>query len=91
MGPIFDRSKEHLGITDAMVIRVRRRLIDAVQAHMRARRRRRQASTIPRSYRVRSGGVFLPEGADWVEATRSCARRSWSTRSWTRAERPPVS
>jgi hypothetical protein len=24
----------------------------------------------PAAYRVRSGGVLLPEGADWVEATR---------------------
>jgi hypothetical protein len=24
----------------------------------------------PESYRVRSGGTLLPEGADWVEATR---------------------
>jgi len=31
MGSIYDRSKEHLGTTDAMVIRVRRRLIAAVQ------------------------------------------------------------
>ena len=30
MGPIYDRSQEHLGTTDAMVIRVRRRLIAAV-------------------------------------------------------------
>ena len=28
MGPIYDRTQEHLGTTDAMVIRVRRRLID---------------------------------------------------------------
>lgn len=24
----------------------------------------------PTAYRVRSGGVFLPEGADWIEATK---------------------
>src|SRR5919197_2631215 len=35
MGPIYDRTKEHLGSADAMVIRVRRRLIAAVKAHMR--------------------------------------------------------
>jgi phenylpropionate dioxygenase-like ring-hydroxylating dioxygenase large terminal subunit len=69
MGGIYDRSKEHLASSDAMVIRVRRRLIAAVQAHMRS-------GTVPpgvddpESYRVRSGGIFLPKGADWVEATR---------------------
>src|SRR5712691_9934645 len=29
MGPIYDRTQEHLGTTDAMVIFMRRRLIDA--------------------------------------------------------------
>jgi phthalate 4,5-dioxygenase len=69
MGAIYDRSKEHLGTTDAMVIRVRRRLIAAVQAHM-------NHGVVPpgvddpQAYRVRSGGVFLPPDADWVESTR---------------------
>jgi phenylpropionate dioxygenase-like ring-hydroxylating dioxygenase large terminal subunit len=69
MGPIYDRRREHLGTSDAMVIRVRRRLISAVKAHM-------QNGTVPPgvddpgAYRVRSGGVILPDGADWVEATR---------------------
>jgi len=69
MGPIYDRSQEHLGTSDAMVIRVRRRLISAIRAH-------EQYGTVPpgvdqpEAYRVRSGGVLLPEGTDWVEATR---------------------
>jgi hypothetical protein len=69
MGAIYDRRKEHLGSSDAMVIRVRRRLLAAVRAHM-------QTGAVPPGvddptvYRVRSGGVFLPEGADWVEGTR---------------------
>jgi phenylpropionate dioxygenase-like ring-hydroxylating dioxygenase large terminal subunit len=73
MGGIYDRSKEHLASSDAMVIRVRRRLIAAVQAHMRS-------GTVPPGvddpevYRVRSGGLFLPKGADWVEATRELRR-----------------
>ena len=73
MGGIYDRSKEHLASSDAMVARVRRRLIAAVQAHMRS-------GTVPPGvddpevYRVRSGGLFLPKGADWVEATRELRR-----------------
>jgi phenylpropionate dioxygenase-like ring-hydroxylating dioxygenase large terminal subunit len=69
MGPIYDRSKEHLGTTDAMVIRVRRRLIAAVQAHMNHGVTPPGVDD-PEVYRVRSGGVFLPPDADWVEATR---------------------
>jgi nitrite reductase/ring-hydroxylating ferredoxin subunit len=67
MGPIYDRSREHLGSADAMVIRVRRRLIAAVQAHMRGVTP--PGVDDPEVYRVRSGGVVLPDGADWVEAT----------------------
>jgi phthalate 4,5-dioxygenase oxygenase subunit len=69
MGPIYDRSQEHLGTTDAMVIRVRRRLIAAVQAHMKHGITPPGVDD-PSVYRVRSGGVFLPPDADWVEATR---------------------
>jgi phthalate 4,5-dioxygenase len=69
MGPIYDRSTEHLGTTDAMVIRVRRRLIAAVQAHMKHGMAPPGVDD-PGAYRVRSGGVFLPPDADWVEATR---------------------
>jgi hypothetical protein len=69
MGPIYDRSREHLGTTDAMVIRVRRRLIAAVQAHMKHGVTPPGVDD-PDAYRVRSGGVFLPPDADWVEATR---------------------
>jgi phenylpropionate dioxygenase-like ring-hydroxylating dioxygenase large terminal subunit len=69
MGPIYDRSREHLGTSDAMVIRVRRRLIAAIRAHMQHGAVPPGVDT-PEAYRVRSGGVLLPEGADWVEATR---------------------
>jgi phenylpropionate dioxygenase-like ring-hydroxylating dioxygenase large terminal subunit len=69
MGAIYDRSQEHLGTTDAMVIRVRRRLIAAVQAHMNHGVTPPGVDD-PEVYRVRSGGVFLPPDADWVEATR---------------------
>jgi phthalate 4,5-dioxygenase oxygenase subunit len=69
MGPIYDRSKEHLGSTDAMVIRVRRRLINAVTAHMKHGVTPPGVDD-PSAYRVRSGGLFLPPDADWVESTR---------------------
>lgn len=69
MGPVFDRTKEHLGSTEAMVIQVRRRLLNAVKAHME-RGATPSGVDDPQVYRVRSGGVLLPIGADWVEATR---------------------
>jgi phthalate 4,5-dioxygenase oxygenase subunit len=73
MGAIFDRSREHLGTSDAMVIRVRRRLLAAVETYMKY-------GTVPagvddpQAYGVRSGGVTLPDGSDWVAATRDLRR-----------------
>lgn len=68
MGPIYDRGREHLGTSDVMVVRVRRRLLDAARALA-------DKGTIPPGvdepevYRVRSGGVVLDEGVDWCSAT----------------------
>jgi hypothetical protein len=69
MGPVLDRSAEHLGTSDTMIIRIRQRLLNAV-------RELQEHGTIPPGvddpavYRVRSGGVILPGDADWIEATR---------------------
>ncbi|MGB6456916.1 MAG: Rieske 2Fe-2S domain-containing protein [Streptosporangiaceae bacterium] len=68
MGPVCDRTREHLGSSDAMVIRVRRRLIAAARALA-------EAGTVPpgvdepEAYRQRSGGVILDSGADWIADT----------------------
>jgi len=73
MGPIYDRSQEHLGTSDAMVIRTRRRVINAARAL-------RDGATVPPGvddptvYRYRSGGVILPRDADWLEATKGLRR-----------------
>jgi phenylpropionate dioxygenase-like ring-hydroxylating dioxygenase large terminal subunit len=77
MGPIFDRTQEHLGSSDAMVIRARRRLIACARALAE------QGTTPPgvdrpEVYRQRSGGVVLDEDADWVEATRDL-RKAYAT------------
>jgi phthalate 4,5-dioxygenase oxygenase subunit len=73
MGPIYDRTQEHLGSSDAMVIRTRRRVINAARAL-------RDGATVPPGvddptvYRYRSGGVILPRDADWLEATKGLRR-----------------
>jgi hypothetical protein len=68
-GGIVDRSREHLGTTDAMIIRVRRRLIDAAKA-LRDHGAAPLGVDTPEVYRVRSGWVVLPKEADWWEASR---------------------
>jgi phthalate 4,5-dioxygenase len=66
MGPVLNRSLEHLGSSDVMVIRVRMRLLEAALAF-------REKGIVPPGvenpeiYQVRSGGAFLPEGQDWLE------------------------
>jgi phthalate 4,5-dioxygenase oxygenase subunit len=68
MGYIYDRTKEHLGRLDTMIIGVRRALIAAAKDL--------QAGSVhatvdnPRMYRVRPVEVLLPEGVDWFDATR---------------------
>ncbi len=68
MGPIYARQNEHLGTSDTMIIRVRRRLIAAARALA-------ENGTVPPGvdhphvYAVRSGWVNLPNGADWLAAT----------------------
>jgi len=69
MGAICDRTNEHLGSSDAMVIRVRRRLLAAARALARTGAAPPGADQ-PEAYRQRSGGVILDESVDWVEATR---------------------
>jgi phenylpropionate dioxygenase-like ring-hydroxylating dioxygenase large terminal subunit len=69
MGPIIDRTEEHLGSSDAMVIRTRRRVINAARA-LRDGGAVPPGVDHPEVYRYRSGGVILPRSADWLEATK---------------------
>jgi phenylpropionate dioxygenase-like ring-hydroxylating dioxygenase large terminal subunit len=66
MGPIYDRSHEHLGTTDQFIITARRRMI-------RAARALEQGITPPgvdnpEVYRQRSGEMILPRTQDWWQA-----------------------
>lgn len=64
MGHIVDRTNEHLGTSDAMIIRTRRRLINAAIAL-------RDHGTVPpgvddpQVYRRRTATAILDDGVDW--------------------------
>ena len=73
MGPIYNRSSEHLGTTDALIIRTRRRMIAAARA-LRDDGIVPPGVDNPEIYRQRSGGVILPRSADWWEATQDLRR-----------------
>jgi phenylpropionate dioxygenase-like ring-hydroxylating dioxygenase large terminal subunit len=68
MGTIYDRTSERLGTSDVMVIRVRRRLIEAARAFA-DRGLTPPGVDNPAVYRQRSGGAFLPKDANWLDAT----------------------
>jgi phenylpropionate dioxygenase-like ring-hydroxylating dioxygenase large terminal subunit len=73
MGPIYQRDQEHLGTTDALVIRTRRRLIAAARA-LRDEGILPPGVDQPAIYAQRSGGVILPRSADWWESTQDLRR-----------------
>jgi phthalate 4,5-dioxygenase len=68
MGTVYKRWQEHLGVSDAMIIRMRRRLLQAARA-LNDEGVAPPGVDAPEVYRQRSGGVVLPREADWLEAT----------------------
>jgi phenylpropionate dioxygenase-like ring-hydroxylating dioxygenase large terminal subunit len=68
MGLIYDRSQEHLGTSDAMIIRTRRRLINAAKSFAETGATPMTVDH-PEWYRIRSGSTLLPVEADWFPAT----------------------
>jgi len=69
MGPIYNRTQEHLGASDTGIIQVRRRVINAA-IELRDRGTAPTGVDRPEAYRVRSAGVVLPRTAIWLEAAR---------------------
>jgi hypothetical protein len=70
MGNVYDRSHEHLGTSDAMIIRTRRRVINAAKA-LRESNVAPPGVDNPEVYRTRSGSVILPRSVSWLEATQA--------------------
>src|SRR6202163_391505 len=66
MGPIYDRTRERLGTSDLMIIRTRRKLLDCVRAFGRGANA--PGVDEPERYRMRSGGVIVPEGVNGLTA-----------------------
>jgi hypothetical protein len=68
MSPILDRTIEHVGTSDVMVIRIRRRLIEAARA-LAEHKVPPPGVEDPEVFRTRSASVILPETVDWIEGT----------------------
>jgi hypothetical protein len=62
MGPIYDRSQEHLGTTDISIIRVRTILVDAA----RALEQGKEPPALQGEFRnIRAAEKILEDGEDW--------------------------
>jgi nitrite reductase/ring-hydroxylating ferredoxin subunit len=67
MGTIYDRTREHLGTTDALIIRTRRKLIK-VAKDFRDHGVLPPGVDNPELYHMRSGEYLLPRNVDWWDA-----------------------
>jgi len=65
MGPIADRSIEHLGLSDSVIIKLRRLLLQTLKDHADGKD---LPGLDPAAYRVRSGRFTLPAGKPFEEA-----------------------
>jgi phthalate 4,5-dioxygenase len=66
MGPIYDRTSEHLGSSDLAVIAMRRRLLEAVSALAERGEMPYEARNVD-AYRVRSAALVMPRDVTWNE------------------------
>ena len=66
-GPIYDRTAEHLGTSDAAIIAARRRLLEAVRDLQQGRE---PPGLDPASQRVRSASLVLPRDVPFQEGAK---------------------
>jgi phthalate 4,5-dioxygenase oxygenase subunit len=64
MGPIYDRTRERLGQSDAAVVHMRHRLLGALRAFM-AGAEPLGLDTVISYERIRSQAIVIPIDADW--------------------------
>ncbi|HEU0073559.1 MAG TPA: Rieske 2Fe-2S domain-containing protein [Dehalococcoidia bacterium] len=89
MGPIYARDHEHLGTTDSMIIRTRRRWIAAAKA-LRDHGAVPPGVDDPTVYRQRSGECILPRSEDWWDGSRHL-REVWTAGEVAQPQEAPVS
>ena len=68
MGPVYDRTREHLGTSDTAIMSVRRHLLRAAKALL-GDEEPPEGALHPEIYRVRGAAALLAPDADWVAET----------------------
>ena len=66
MSPIYDRSQEHLGVSDTGIATTRRLLLESVRK-LRETGAVPQGVTDPSTYLVRAVSLTLPAGQPWQD------------------------
>jgi hypothetical protein len=86
MGPIVDRTMEHLGASDRMVMITRKALLDAL-------RDRREKGVLPRvltepelARRATGGDMLVTTGVDWVDAYEEAMTKKYGPQAQAAAE-----
>lgn len=77
MGPIVDRTKEHLGTSDRMIMLTRRRLMRAATALRDHGTTPPEVDDVEAYHDLRAGFVVLPRERDWLEYYNE-RRAAWS-------------
>jgi phenylpropionate dioxygenase-like ring-hydroxylating dioxygenase large terminal subunit len=85
MGPVADRSREHLGTTDAAIIAARRRLLDS--ARFVEGGGELSAPADPDAYLIRAPALLLPKEVPFDEGA---AERIWAPNTQRSGPRPPA-
>ena len=65
MGPISDRTLEHLLVSDTAIVKIRRLLLQTLKDHADGKA---LPGMDPKSYRVRSARCELPKGAPFADS-----------------------
>jgi phenylpropionate dioxygenase-like ring-hydroxylating dioxygenase large terminal subunit len=65
MGPISDRTQEHLLLSDSAIVKIRRLLLQTLKDHAAGKE---LPGLVPKSFRVRSARCELPKGVSIMES-----------------------
>jgi phenylpropionate dioxygenase-like ring-hydroxylating dioxygenase large terminal subunit len=65
VAPVYDRTQEHLGISDSGIVRVRRLLLES--AKKLAQGVAPASADTPSSFMLRAVSITIPAGGDWME------------------------
>ena len=86
MGPIVDRTLEHLGASDRMVMVTRRALLDAIRDYKESGKLPKVLDEPQLAKHARGGDVLVAKGVDWVDAYEKAMTEKFGPQTQVAAE-----